>query len=346
MNCKFSITDEIQLVNLQTLHNNKGRIQNHIAEYGYIFIYSSCGSQGGPVKDDAEQVDLPVVEQISATYAARNFSNVRRKARNGPVIIASHNKDRQVLVDFDLFDRLSRNGPATGAAERINAKLAITLDSIDTYVCILDNQCRVKRMNDALIAALGRDESSLAGTPIGDIFSAPSFRYVIERVNEVLESQTAARFEQPSPMNAARVLSLRIKPWPGGVAIFADDVTEMTVSRENRARIAALRTALAAFGDMGHGTIDAASAIVDVTPSFEGLVAAPVDSLTGAKFVSLFAPTSRSAVEAAVRIASELQMLDVDLLVGGVRVQQAKLTLSAFWNGAAGHSHGFVVRTI
>ncbi len=297
------------------------------------------------MKYEVDRIKSAIVEEISATHAARNFSNVRRKARTGPVIISSHNKDRQVLIDFELYDWLSRREQVNGAAERLNAKLSITLDSIDTYVCILDRQCRVRRINDALLAGLGKDAVNLTGTAIEDLFTAPSFRYVIERIYEVLDSQVAARFEQPSPMSPDRTLSFRIKPWPGGVAIFADDVTEKAYARENKARAAALGTAVSAFGDMGYGTINAVGMIVEATPSFAYLVSAQVDSLKGSKFVSLFGPGSRGTVEAAMRMTGESQLLDVDLLVGGVRSQRAQLALSAYWNGAAGHSHGFIIRT-
>ncbi len=297
------------------------------------------------MKYEVDRIKSAIVEEISATNAARNFSNVRRKARAGPVIISSHNKDRQVLIDFELYDWLSRREPVSGAVERLNAKLSITLDSIDTYVCILDRQCRVRRINDALLAGLGKDAVNLTGTSVEELFTAPSFRYVIERIYEVLENQIPARFEQPSPMSPDRILSFRIKPWPGGVAIFADDVTEKAYARENKARAAALRTAVSAFGDMGYGTINAVGMIVEATQSFADLVSAQVDSLTGSKFVSLFGPGSKGAVEAAVRMTEESQLLDVDLLVGGVRSQKAQLALSAYWNGAAGHSHGFIIRT-
>lgn len=295
---------------------------------------------------ESDQLLPSIVEEISATYAARNFSNVRLKARSGPVIISSHNKDRQILIDFQLYESLSRRRQESGAFERLNAKLSLTLDSIDTYVCILDNQCRIRRVNDALLAALGRDGAVLTGAPVEDIFTTPSFRYVIERIYEVVENQVASRFEQPSPLSPERILSFRIKPWLGGVGVFADDVTEKAISRENKVRVKALQTALGAFGDMGYGTIDAVGTIVDATQPFADLVGAQIDSIRGSKFVSLFGPGSRSTVEEAVRTADECQMLDVELLVGGVRVQEAKLALSAYWNGAAGHSHGFVVRTI
>lgn len=297
------------------------------------------------MKHEVSGIRPAIVEQISATHAARNFSNVRRKARSGPVIISSHNKDRQVLIDYELYETLGRRENDGAALERLTAKLSLTLDSIDTYVCVLDTQCRIRRVNDALLAALGRDGAVLTNAPIEDIFTEPSFRYVIERIYEVVESQIAARFEQPSPLNPDRILSFRIKPWFGGVGVFADDVTEKAISREGKARARAMQNAVSAFGDVGYGTIDAAGTIVEAAEPLAGLIGAPADSLKGSKFVSLFAPASRSAVEAAIRTANDCQMLDVELLVGGVRVQQARLALSAYWNGAAGHSHGFVIRT-
>ncbi len=298
------------------------------------------------MKHEVSGIKPANLEEVSATHAARNFSNVRRKARSGPVIISSHNKDRQVLIDFELYQTLGRRENDGAALGRLTAKLSLTLDSIDTYVCILDTRCRIRRVNDALLTALGRDSAVLTGSPIEDIFTEPSFRYVIERIHEVAESQVAARFEQPSPLSPDRILSFRIKPWFGGVGVFADDVTEKEIAREGKARAKALQTAVTAFGDIGYGTIDAAGTIVEAAPPMAALIGAPADSLKGSKFGSLFGPASKSSVEAAIRTANDCQMLDVELLVGGVRVQKARLALSAYWNGAAGHSHGFVIRTV
>lgn len=305
-----------------------------------------AGRKGDAVKHEVSGIRPAIVEEISATHAARNFSNVRRKARSGPVMISSHNKDKQVLIDYELYETLVKHENDGAALERLTAKLSLTLDSIDTYVCILDTKCRIRRVNDALLAALGRDGDVLTGAPIEDIFAEPSFRYVIERIYEVVESQIAARFEQPSPLSPDRILSFRMKPWFGGVGVFADDVTEKAIAREGKARAKALQTAVTAFGDVGYGTIDASGTIVEAPQPMAALLGAPADSLKGSKFVSLFALASKIAVEAAIRMAKDCQMLDVELLVGGVRVQAARLALSAYWNGAAGHSHGFVIRTV
>ncbi len=329
-----------------TLLNHNGRINiKYTTKVIGPRVNNLAGRKGDIVKYEVNGIKPAIIEEVSATHAARNFSNVRRKARTGPVVISSHNKDRQVLIDFDLYEALGRRGNDSAAFERLSAKLSLTLDSIDTYVCILDTEFRIRRINDALLGALGRDGAALTGAAIEDIFNAPSFRYVIERVHEVVENQVAARFEQPSPLSTDRILSFRIKPWFGGVGVFADDVTEKAISRENRVRVKSLQTAVSAFGDMGYGTIDAAGTIVEAARPLANLVGAPTGSLQGSKFVSLFGPGSRNAVEAAVRTADDSQMLDVELLVGGVRAQNARLSLSAYWNGSAGHSHAFVIRT-
>lgn len=124
--------------------------------------------------------------RATATQLVRDFPEVRRLVDRGPVQITSHGRTELVMLSPDHFAQIAEVG--TTDSTRLEGKLAIILDTIETAVLIFDENLRVRRANRALCALLDTDEGRLIGLGAAELVTHPSHRYTIERLAEVQRS--------------------------------------------------------------------------------------------------------------------------------------------------------------
>jgi PAS domain-containing protein len=172
-------------------------------------------------KNMAPSIDA---SSATATQLVRDFPEVRRMADFGPVRITSHGRTELVMLSPSEFAQIANGDSAD--VNRLAGKLTIVLDNIDTAVLIFDETLHVRAANPAMCQLVDSDEGQIIGLHATELVSHPSHRYTADRLAEVHRSGCAEVLTTASARDLTRTLQIRLKPWPGGVALFADDITD------------------------------------------------------------------------------------------------------------------------
>ena len=80
--------------------------------------------------------------------------------------ITSHGRTELVVINALRFAELN-SGKDLAGIDRLEAKLSIVLDSIDTHVVIIDHELKVRRINLAMRRSLRLSDEPLVGRPVG-----------------------------------------------------------------------------------------------------------------------------------------------------------------------------------
>lgn len=268
--------------------------------------------------------------RATATQLVRDFPEVRRLADRGPVQITSHGRTELVMLSPDHFAQIADVGISDSA--RVEGKLAITLDTIETAVLIFDENLRVRRANRAICALLDTDEGQLLGLKAADLVSHPSHRYTIERLAEVRRSGHAEVLTAVSARDATRTLQIQLKPWPNGVALFADDITDRMRFADLQIANTMMDRSIAAIGGIGAAQVRSCGTILSGSAGLAQMAGVSQKALVGARFQSLLAPQSRAeAGEAILAVTDAPRRRVVDYLRNGVKASPATMVVTSYW---------------
>lgn len=268
--------------------------------------------------------------RATSTQLVRDFPEIRRLADRGPVQITSHGRTELVMLSPDYFAQIADIGPVDTA--RLEGKLAITLDTVDTAVLIFDEELRVRRANHALCALVDTDEAQLIGLHANALVSHPSHRYTIERLAEVQRSGHAEVMTAASARDATRTLQIQLKPWPNGVALFADDITDRMRFADLQIANSVMDRSLAALGGIGAAHVKSCGTILSGSGGLAQMAGVSQKSLTGARLQSLLAPQARAtAGEAFLKMSEEPRRYSVEYLRNGVTAAQATMIVASYW---------------
>ncbi len=270
----------------------------------------------------------PGTASATATQLVRDFPEVRRLAEHGPVHITSHGRTELVMLSPDAFAKLAAPGDADAA--RLEWQLSVVLDAVETRIAILDQDLLVRRANPTLCSALGRDEADLIGRHVSTLSVHPSDRYVVERVAEVQRSGQAEILTVPSAQHEGRIMRIAIRPWPRGVAVFADDVTERTRLGDAQVATDAVETALAGLGGVGTAHVRSCGTILSSGRGLARMAGASAESLVGLRLQRLLTPQSRAMLEDVLH-REEPQRLAVEYLRNGMTAAPASLVVTPYW---------------
>lgn len=250
-------------------------------------------------------------------------------ADRGPVQITSHGRTELVMLNPHFFAQIADVDTA-----RIEGKLAITLEAIETAVLIFDDDLHIRRANHALCALVDTDEAQLIGLHATALVSHPSHRYTIERLTAVLRSGHAEVITAVSARDATRTLQIQLRPWPKGVAMFADDITDRMRFADLQSATAMMDRSLGALGGIGTAQIKSCGTILAGSGGLAQMVGASPKALVGARLQTLLAPQSRSgASEAFLAAADEPRRHVVHYLRNGVTAATATMIVSSYWSG-------------
>lgn len=268
--------------------------------------------------------------RATATQLVRDFPEVRRLADRGPVQITSHGRTELVMISPDHFAQIAEGG-ATDSS-RLEGKLAITLDTIETAVLIFDENLRVRRANRALCALLDTDEDQLTGLPAANLITHPSHRYTIERLAEVRRSGLAEVLTAASTRDPTRTLQIQLKPWPNGVVLFADDITDRMRFADLQIANTMMDQSLTAIGGIGTAQVKSCGTILVGSAGLAQMAGVSPKALVGARVQSLLAPQSRAgAAEAILAVTDAPRRCAVDYLREGVKSAPATLVVTSYW---------------
>lgn len=269
---------------------------------------------------------------VTATQLVRDFPEVRRLAERGPVRVTSHGRTDVVVLSPEQYAALTRETARPTEESRLEWKMSLILDSVETHVLILDEEMRIQRTNRFFTDAFATPPEDLIGKTLASLVEKPAEQFIVQRLSEVLRSGQPEVFVVPSPQHEGRIARVSMKPWPGGVALFAEDITEREAYRDKKIADDATDGSLDALGGLGLAQVQSNGAILSSSMALAHMVGSAPESLTGARLQNLFDPTSRSVVSDALKnTTSESQCHDVRYLRRGVEVVPALLSTTPYW---------------
>lgn len=217
-------------------------------------------------------------------------------------------------------------------SERLEWKLSLILDTIETHVLILDDEMHIRRANRPLLEAFTITQEEIFGKHASILISNPTDQFVLQRLAEVLRSGQPETIIAPSSHRADRVIRYTMKPWPKGVALFSDDITEREKIRDRKIAENAVGAALDELGGVGFAHVQSNGTILDSSISLSHMVGSPSDALAGARLQSLFDPRSRTTVNEALKeTGSSSLCYEVQYLRNGVNVTPAVISVTPYW---------------
>lgn len=266
---------------------------------------------------------------VSSTQLVRDLPSVKQRLSDGPVFVTSHGRDEFVIIDKAELGRLSKLVDVD--AKRLDGKLSIVLDAVDTLVLLFDDELKVRRANRAFCDFFDRDPDALIGTSINDLLVTPTDQYLAHRIRSVLESGTAERFELPSAHRAGRFFLHLITPWPNGVAFFASDVTDKTRLRDLELSQSALDVAMKSLVGVGVALLDSTGKIIEAKPNLEALLNTSASTIEGTSILSILDTKDRSRVEDLLVFSDEpVRTETVRYLHRGGDLHRARIAISPY----------------
>lgn len=251
-------------------------------------------------------------------------------ADHGPVHITSHGRTELIMIHPDEFAALAQ--PGRSDLERLEWKLSMVLDTIETRVLILDGDLRVRRANKAFCETFGTGLEQMVGTNVSDMMSRPSDMFIVERLAEVLRSGQPESMVMPSTAVANRTIRIQIKPWPMGVALFADDITEKARSGDRAVSFKAADATLLEVGGVGMAHVQSHGTILYASRGLAQMAGTAPEALIGVRVQNLFAPRARPTVdEALAQVKGETTRYDVEYLRRGIKAAPARLIVTPYW---------------
>lgn len=252
-------------------------------------------------------------------------------AGHGPVHITSHGHTELVLLSPYDFAQIIEGGTDTS---RLEGKLALVLDTIETAVLIFDENLYVRQANQAMCMLVDSDESTLLGLHASALVTHPSHRYTIERLAEVRRSGHAEVLTAASGRDATRTLQLHLKPWPKGVALFADDITDRMRFGDTVIADGTMDRSLAGLDGVGVAHVRSCGTILSSSNGLAQMARVSTTSLVGARLQNLVSPQSRAIVNDALLLHSdEPRRYQVEYLRNGVSVAPAAMVVTSYWTG-------------
>ncbi len=217
-------------------------------------------------------------------------------------------------------------------AERLDTKLRITFDTIATMVAVLNPDLTIRRVNRAFCNYLNEQENELVGRDFATVRSSPTLTFVASRAQAVLDTGREETFEIASEVRANRMLAVQMRPWPTGVVMFVNDITDRIENHDRKPRDVALDASLEKIGNVGISYMDARGEIQLASLSLAHAIGIGVEQLAGRSFLNTLVPTDRTDLADKLRIAKTPFVMPVKLLYKGSEVYAATLSVVPFAN--------------
>jgi PAS domain-containing protein len=237
---------------------------------------------------------------VSATSFVRNFASYARSALGEPVHILNHGQVGLSLIATDLFMRFS-NSPSGGPDDdRMRAKFDIVLDAVPTLVILTDDRGDVFRVNPAARRYLQVSDEETHGKPLSQLLADPRQQLIARALERVRETGIAESFEVDLSEQPAITFRVTVTRFPGGFAVFADEIAQRLAIRELEARALAYETLIDRLPKLARGTINVRGVVTDASPALAELIQSDESRIVGIRFAGLFDASSRSRITDAV----------------------------------------------
>jgi PAS domain-containing protein len=268
---------------------------------------------------------------VTATHLVRDFARVRRMAESGPIHISSHGHSDLVVMSENMFS--AQEFPENRNLSRIEAKLNVVLETLDSMVVILDRNLCVLRANLAYCSALDVVDSEIRGKPIESLASSLSDRFLIQRMEDVRRTGVSEVFMHPSWQRPGRTLCMKIKQCNDGVALFSEDVTERVQVRDRIGEDISLDHALGALPGVGVAKVRSCGTVLSASTGLARMLGTSEAALVGIRVQQVFDPRCRLVVEDVLTQSSpEPNRCQVEYLRNGTICAKCDLIVTPFWS--------------
>lgn len=277
------------------------------------------------------------------TEVVRDMPRVRAMLEHGPVQITSHKRNEFVMVPQAEFDRMS--SLSNSELYDIDEKLRLVMDTVSTFIVIMDSTMRIRRTNKPFLDYFGYEPSEAIGHQFGSLAKTANDNYILICAQQVLESGQEKRFEIASSHREGRFFRFAIRPWPGGVALFADDITEQTRATENIMQELARDQASKELGGVGSGIVDSLGTIRRASLGLAVLLGVRRRLLIDASIYRVLSPESREQVERCLEQKNlETKTINIEYLTDGAALAPARMICSPFSSGRFQDCNAFIIQ--
>lgn len=249
-----------------------------------------------PIKSDPTGL-WPEGELATATNFVRHFGHYAASSLSKPVYIAQHGRIGWALLSAAEMTRLSGS---EGEANPQDARFEILLDGISTIVMLVDTEFRITRMNFACRRHFQIAEVSASPISLIALLDENKRSFIGDVCARVLNSGDTETFDIDSVRFPGRTMHFQIMPFPAGLAILVDDVTQATQTRMASSAAAAADAAMDAMMLLGRGRVDIRGTISQVNSNLTALAESSAEKMTGLKLSALFEQASRTSVRDAM----------------------------------------------
>lgn len=243
---------------------------------------------------------IPYGQVVTATNFVRNFATYARNAKFEPIHIVNHGRPAWSLVATEDLARLADSQFDDGGERRIRAKLDIVLDMVPTLIILIDENLHVLRANPAARRFFQFSDEEIRGASLSRILNNPKQDFLLRAVERVCNSGAAETFEMDSVDASIRTFQVKIVPFPGGTALFADEITHALAIRQADALAVAFANVIDASPELARGIINMRGVIVSASAAFVKLVGTDETRILGVRFAGIFDASSRADISDAV----------------------------------------------
>lgn len=239
----------------------------------------------------------PEGEVATATDFVRHFGHYAATSQSKPVYIAQHGRVGWALLSAAQMTRLA---VAEGETAATDARFDILLDSISSIVLLTDEQLRITRMNRAARRHFQVAEISENTGSLWTLLHENDRDYLTQVCTRVLNSGDSETFDLESARYPGRTLHFQAMPFPSGLAILADVVTQATRSRQSSSAAAAVDLAIDAATALGRGRVDVRGAITGLNGNLSSMIQGRSEDVLGLRLPVLFDSGARGVVHDAL----------------------------------------------
>ncbi len=236
---------------------------------------------------------IPVGRTVSATELVRHFASLARDAINEPVHILNHGKPYLSLVHTKILSGLAQSTAQSSAESRLRAKLDIILDNIQNVVLLVDDNLDIIRGNREAISFFQLSEEDMRSVSVYRIIKGLQGSIVLNSLERVRKTHVSEIFEIQMA-NPRRLMKFKIVPFPGGFAIFAEDVTLSFYTRREDSFAFNLQELVANSPFIAFGTLDMRGVIETVSPALAKMIGSEPERMIGLRFPGLIDTESRA----------------------------------------------------
>ncbi|MCH2488180.1 MAG: PAS domain-containing protein [Erythrobacter sp.] len=277
------------------------------------------------------------------TEVVRDMPRVRALLDHGPVQITSHKRNEFVMMPQSDYERLTASSAAD--ARGLEDKLELVLESVSSPIMIMDSELRVRRVNKAFLDYFSYTPADVIGHQMAGLAQTAGDNYILICTRQVLESGKEKSFEMASSHREGRFFRFTIRPWPGGVALFADDITEQSRATEHIMQELARDQASKEIGGIGSGVVDANGTIRNASLGLAVLLGVRRRLLIGASLYRILSPECREPVERCLQKRGlDTETLEIDYLASGAALAPAKIVFSPFSSGRFQDCNAFIIQ--